>query len=564
MISQILVGLFAAVLTLIPQFLHQRLSPEWALRFQSPVLILGFTVIAVLFQRFFLDHSEGSPNYDGVADLMIHIHSPSTPDSPARWMVRGVISLLMSVWGGVAGQEGSAIELGHAFGMSVRARSARWFEQRRRTDASLAIAAGVSAAFRAPFAAVILPIELGMGGRTIASVVSSLIAFLTSTFLVRSFHLEIFDVSATMEGFHFSGWQSWVAPVVLGVLIGVLGAGLVRFLRFGQDSLLDLFQTQAWMRILAAGIVIFLVVVIYPGANISSLSALEEVFWSHGTLSGLGILFFSKVLILSMLVAGFGTLGIFWPIFALGGMLGFGFNSFLWSGMPGFSVVMGLAGAAAAWGAILGAPISASILAFELTQNSQAVIPCLICGLIAQGVRRVLMTPPIHEKDLEARGIHLIDGRSAVVLEHLSVREAMVTDHELVHEHEPVSELYTRLTRSPYAFLPVVNSQGVYMGLLTADLIQEAWSRQSEHGGESPLSRLVGAKDLLYRSGLKVLPVKASDRLSATGGLFQEVPCVPVVTEDQRVLGLLFSHAVRLAYEREVAHRSLSFESREI
>jgi CIC family chloride channel protein len=495
---------------------------------------------------------------------MIHIHSPATPDSAARWSVRGVISFLLSFFGGVAGSEGAAVEISHAFAMKVRARSARWFEQRRRTDASMTLAAAVAAAFRAPFAGVLLPIELGIGGRALSSVIAAISAFLFGSFLTRYFGLEHFDVTGALEGFRFSGWQSWASPVVLGLGIGVFGAGLIRFMRYGQDSLLDLFQTQAWMRILAAGVVIFLLSLIYRAGHAPSWQLLEDVLWSRKSFSELGILLCCKILMLTMLVAGFGTLGILWPLFAIGGFIGFGFDAFVWHALPGFSIVIGFAGAAALWGAVLGAPVTASVLVFELTQNMHLVLPCLIAGTIAKTVRTLLKTPPLFEIDLQARGLPLIGGRSAAILETLNVREAMVTDHELVHEHEPVSELYARLMRSPYAFLPVVNSQGVYMGLLTADMIQDAWKRQSSASSDSPLSKLVGAKDLLYKTGMKIPSVRAGDRLSASNGVFKEMPCVPVVTEDQRVVGLLFVYNVRLAYDREVARRSLSFENRDV
>lgn len=211
------------------------------------------------------------------------------------------------------------------------------------------------------------------------------------------------------------------------------------------------------------------------------------------------------------------------------------------------------------WGATLGAPISAVVLVFEITQNQQLLLPCLVAAFTAQEVRRLLKVPTLYQIQLEARGMSLIDGRSEVVLENLSVRGAMVSDHEMVHEHEPVAELYQRVLKSPYAFLPVVNSQGTYLGLLTADIIQEAYESQDESKDPTEvLSKLVGAKDLLYRSGFKVPYIMASDRLSASAGLFRDFPCVPVVADDMRVVGLLFVHTVRLAYDREVARRSLS------
>jgi H+/Cl- antiporter ClcA len=564
MLGEITVGLIAGALVFLPELILKHIPHAGMMLFQAPMLILGVSVIAVLLQRFLLDRREGSRNYDGLADLMIHIHSPATPDSSARWSVRGVISLLLNLCGGIAGPEGAAVEVGHAFAMNIRARSARWFEQRRRTDASMTLAAAVAAAFRAPFAGVLLPIELGIGGRALSSVIAALSAFIFGNFLIRYFGCEHFDVGGVLEGFHFTGWRSWASPVVLGSIIGVLGAGLIRFMRYGQDSLLDLFQTQAWMRILAAGIVIFLIALIYSPSHGQAWMILEDVFRARKSFTEVVLNISCLVLILTMVIAGFGTLGILWPLFALGGMIGFAFDSWVWHALPGFSVVIGFAGAAAVWGAVLGAPITAAVLAFELTQNLNLVLPCLIAGVVAKEVRALLKTPPLFEKDLQSRGLPLVGGRSATILEYLSVREAMVTDHELVHEHEPVTELYTRLMRSPYAFLPVVNSQGIYLGLLTADMIQEAWLRQSTSGMNSPLSRLVGAKDLIYKTRSKVASVRAGDRLSASVGVFNDMPCVPVVTEDQRVVGLLFVYNVRLAYDREVARRSLSFENRDL
>jgi hypothetical protein len=95
-------------------------------------------------------------------------------------------------------------------------------------------------------------------------------------------------------------------------------------------------------------------------------------------------------------------------------------------------------------------------------------------------------------------------------------------------------------------------------------MIQEAWRTQDPRTSNSPLNNLLGAKDLLYRSGFKTKTLKANDRLSSTTGIFEEVPCVPVLTDDGRVQGLLFVHNVRLAYDREVGRRSLTFQLEDV
>src|SRR5690606_16280203 len=97
-------------------------------------------------------------------DYLIHIHSPSEPDSPTQWNLRGIISFFLHLFGAPVGPEGAATEVSYSAALKSRSRSARWSEQRRRSDAAAAIVGGVSAVFGTPFAAIILVSELGIGG----------------------------------------------------------------------------------------------------------------------------------------------------------------------------------------------------------------------------------------------------------------------------------------------------------------------------------------------------------------------------------------------------------------
>jgi H+/Cl- antiporter ClcA len=214
--------------------------------------------------------------------MLIHIHSPATPDSPLRWMVHGVISLLFSLFGGVVGAEGPAAEFAHAAAMSFQARSARWFEQRRRSDAATAVSAAVAATFHAPFAAILLPLELGMGGRTLGSLLSALTAYLSVEFLSKYLGLEHFDTTGTLEGFHFSGWTSWILPAVLGGVVGVASIIFIKLTRYSEDVF---HSWPRWIRPLIAGAVIAFVAYFYKPAHAPSWMLLEDVFWSkhsHG------------------------------------------------------------------------------------------------------------------------------------------------------------------------------------------------------------------------------------------------------------------------------------------
>lgn len=548
-----LTGLLAALLVFLPRYFDARFSGfSWS----SPVYLLGIGALAMVFQKFILNRRPGNPNYDGLADLFIHIHTPYAMDSPLRWFLRGVSSFLLALFGGTVGYEGSAIELLQSLRMKLRAPSGQWFEQLRRTDAAMSLSAGIAAAFAAPFTGVLLPIELGVGGKSIDTAASALFAFLGIQFLSRTFSIQTFDVSGVLAGLSLLDYKQWVGFILLGVLGGILGVITIHFIRFTQEGLLNLFQTQAWMRFLAGAILLSMVFFIYRPAHIPSGIIFEEVLWMKHGISEVLVIFLTQWVALALVLSGFGTTGVFAPLFALGGLAGFFSNQALWGGLPEFSSSAGLIGAVALWGAVLGIPLTGAVLAFELTQNLQIFIPCLVAGLIARKVCRSLKTQSLVHHDLEARGVSIIDGRSSTVLNSIPVREAMITDFEIVHEQEPISELHARTLKARYPFMPVVNAQGFYLGLLTVDMIQDAWLSQAQTA--RPLSQLLEAKDILYRSGFKPPIVKMNDRLSDSLGIFDKIPCVPVLGEDRRVAGLLFVYSVRLAYDREVARRSFT------
>ena len=147
-----------------------------------PIFIMGIGTWNVFFDQFFVRRRSrvnlGGDRYDGLADFLIYIHSPVDSVSFRLWVRRTLNSFLWTVAGGPVGAEGAAIEAVQTIRIGMKIRSARWFEQRRRTEVSMAMAGGVAAAFQAPFAGVLLSLELGLGGRSLFAVVSALTAFI--------------------------------------------------------------------------------------------------------------------------------------------------------------------------------------------------------------------------------------------------------------------------------------------------------------------------------------------------------------------------------------------------
>ncbi len=553
MLGLVLNGVSAAAIVCSVLYLQER---QW-----QPWFVLVLVGVAALIQWYLTDRARSFRAFDGVADMIVPIHSPSVPETPARWAWAGMLSWCLSWLKGIVGPEGPAAEWVYSARIGFRSRSARWFEQRRRTESACVLAAAIAAAFNAPFAAVLVPVELGLGGRLLSTVICALSATIAVKAGKSFFNLRSLDLSGLLDGIDYSAIRVWLVLAMVGVLAGLLSALWLRFTEFSRKTLVRL--SPKWMspRILAAGFFLFLIGLSVPLSSLPAQSTLQDLFLGNVSPEQAGVLFAASALSLSLVLIGFGTVGVFWPVFALGGYFSFAIHQLsiesvinLWlPSTAGYAPLMALAGGAAFWGAILDLPIASGVLIFELTGDIQASLLSLGTSLLAQQVARKLSLS-LPDQNLKSKGLQIVEGRSLKILQQLRVREAMVTDFETIHEQEPVNEVPARLLASRYPFLPVVRADEVYTGLVTVDMVQE---RLLETVATPEVSRLFEVKDLLYSSGFKTRTLRADDPLSSAQGLFDDIPCVPVVSENGRIEGLLFVHHVRLAYEREMARRSL-------
>lgn len=557
MLGLVLNGVSAAAIVCSVLYLQER---HW-----QPWLILVLTLVAALVQWLLMDRSRTVRTYDGVADMIVPIHSPSVPETPARWAWAGLLSWCLTWLKGIVGPEGPAAEFSYATRLGFRSRSARWFEQRRRTESACVLTSAIAAAFNAPFAAVLVPVELGLGGRLLSSVICALSAAIAVKSGKRLFNLRSLDLSGLLDGVDYSALRAWLMLAAIGVLAGLIAALWLRFTESSRKALIRLSPNWISPRILAAGFFLFLLGLSVPLSGVPAQSTLQNLFLGNIGSEQAGILLAASALSLTLVLIGFGTVGVFWPVFALGGYFGFAIHqitieSLISNWLPstaGYAPLMALAGGAAFWGAVLDLPIASGVLIFELTGDIQAALLSLGTALLAQRVARKLSVS-LTNACLKSKGLQIVEGRSLKILQQLKVRDAMVTDFETIHEQEPVNEVPARLLASRYPFLPVVRADGIYTGLVTVDMVQE---RLLETVATPEVSRLFEVKDLLYRSGFKTNTLRSDDSLSSAQGFFDDIPCVPVVNKEGHIEGLLFVHHVRLAYEREMARRSLKISS---
>src|SRR3954468_18316244 len=114
MLSSIFTGVVAASVVGASYLIQHRIGLQ-----PAPVIFIFVAILASALHQIIR-------YYDGLADLMIHIHSPSHPDTSLRWALRGILSFLLLLSGAPVGAEGPAVEFAQSLAIQTRASTARW------------------------------------------------------------------------------------------------------------------------------------------------------------------------------------------------------------------------------------------------------------------------------------------------------------------------------------------------------------------------------------------------------------------------------------------------------
>ncbi len=512
----------------------------------------------------------------GFSELFYHIYSPASPDSPWRWLIRGMSSLIFGALRAFVGPEGAAMELSHALALKMKARVSNWFQLQRRTDAAIVLAAGIAAAFNAPFVAVILPLELKLGGRTLSLVIGAISAILgIEAFRILGVDTGMLDLSLRgragiyganiLEVFDIN--LNFILSLgVITVLLVVTGLLAIHWIKFCQRGFRKGMEAFPWGREALGAFLLIIILLLFPAGR---------SFWDMWPLLTAGdgvpsqtlcVVFLFQFLGLSIVLSFFGTLGVFLPVWFLGVMAGFCFSGLLpieGAGAFEMGLLVAWVGGCVFWTLFFGSPIAAALLAFYQSGSVGVLVICLLVGVLLEGLRRVFLGQTLMGYELQDQGVVLSKGRVQDVLDSLSVKDVMVTDYIAVNESDTLNFLSKKIIESKYPFLVVNSLGGQYLGLLTADLIQSALRHSKEKTAENSFKELIEARDLLSRAKFKAAVIRGDDSLSNISLLNEKFPCLPVVNEKAEAIGLLFLEYLRIAYDEEIARRSIFHEYRE-
>ncbi len=364
--------------------------------------------------------------------------------------------------GASAGREGPAVHIGGTLS-SVLARALDLDARKARVLLACGTAAAVAASFNAPLAGLLFALEVVLGHYALRVIAPTAVAATAGALVARTFLGA--QPAFILPPVPPVGLIDFPFALGLGIICAGLAIVFIKTVLDGQsraEKLAQKYHIPLWALPPLGGGLVGAIGIFYPhilGVGYEATSAAL-----HGNY-GLSLLL--SLIVLKIIATGislsfrFGG-GVFSPSIYLGAMTGAAFGMLVGLGL-GEGVIanaefFAIVGMGALSGAVLGAPISTTLIVFELTRSYDATIAVLLSVSLATMLTQAVIGGNIFQKLIEQRGYTLREGPQRLILQTVRVRDFMT----------PISRLKKEVTMEG-AVLFADDTLGKALGLIKAE-----------------------------------------------------------------------------------------------
>ncbi|CAM5780805.1 chloride channel protein [Rhizobacter fulvus] len=362
--------------------------------------------------------------------------------------------------GGPFGAEGPIIMTGGAIG-SLLGQLFHLSASERKTLLVSGAAAGMTAVFGTPVAAVLLAVELllfELRPRSLLPVaIACAVAGFTRPLLLDAGRLFPLHTEP-------AGWTAFAACVVAGLLAGLLSSGLSRALYAMEDLFHRLPVHWMWWPAIG-GLVVGIGGWLQPRAFGVGYDVIGDLL-NHRLLLGTALALLTVKAVMWVVSLGSGTSGgVLAPLL----MMGAGLGTVMSVWLPfGDGSLWPLVCMAAVLAGLLGAPLTATVFAFGMTGDANALLPLLLACSVAHGFSVLLMRRSIMTERIARRGRHVHREYGVDPQEQARVGDVMTVSVQAIPANATLRDIerdWFGPTQRHRAF-PVVDIHGVCLGML--------------------------------------------------------------------------------------------------
>lgn len=392
-------------------------------------------------------------------------------------LASALASLITLSSGGSTGREGPVVHLAGVM--------SSWISNRINANGltgrdllGCAVAAGVSASFNAPIAGALFALEVVLRHFAVHAFAPIVIASAAGTVVSRLQYGDVTEFTLIAEG-TLAFYVELPAFLILGALCGLVAVLLMRAI-FVADDLGNALQNRTrlpnFLRPALAGLMLGVIAIAFPhiiGVGYETTSTAltgNLLLWEAIVFTGI------KIVAVAITMAGRMGGGVFSPALMVGALTGLAFGLIATGVFPnvsGSETLYALAGMGAVAAAVLGAPISTTLIVFELTGDWQTGLAVMVTVSISTALASTMVDRSFFLTQLERRGIHLAAGPQAYLLAMCKVSECMrqsespdcasmeaceqmIEQGAFVEMNATLDRVLPRFETEGWSFLPVV------------------------------------------------------------------------------------------------------------
>ena len=308
-----------------------------------------------------------------------------------------------------------------------------------------AVAAAVSASFNAPIAGALFALEVVLRHFAVHAFAPIVVASAAGAVINHTTYGNVteFVPQATQLAFYVE----LPAFMLLGLVCGLVATVLMRAIFWADDmgtELARLTRLPRWLRPAAAGLLLGGIAVFFPHVIGVGYETTSDALLGQLALREAVVFAVLKVAAVAITMAGRMGGGVFSPSLMVGALTGLAFGILATGVFPEMSSappLYALAGMGAVAAAVLGAPISTTLIVFELTGDWQTGLAVMVSVSLSTALASRLVHRSFFLTQLERRGIHLAAGPQAYLLATVRVGRVM---RPVGHPAAPPQEAFRR------------------------------------------------------------------------------------------------------------------------
>ncbi|WP_170558575.1 chloride channel protein [Ruegeria atlantica] len=329
-------------------------------------------------------------------------------------------SLITLSTGGSTGREGPVVHMAGVI--------STWVSNRIHADGitgrdllGCAVAAAVSASFNSPIAGALFALEVVLRHFAVHAFAPIVIASVAGTVINRLEYGDVTEFVLDTPG-SLQFYVELPAFLILGLICGLVSLLLMRSIFFAEDignHVQNRLSLPRWLRPAVSGAMLGLLAIWFP--HIIGVGYETTIRALTGDLTlGIAILFaVIKTIAVAITMGGRMGGGVFSPSLMIGALTGLAFGLIATGLLPdvsGTHTLYAFAGMGAVAAAVLGAPISTTMIVFELTGDWQIGLAVMVSVSMSTALASRLVDRSFFLTQLERRNVHLAAGPQAYLL----------------------------------------------------------------------------------------------------------------------------------------------------